>query len=301
LAELETAHASLPNDARLSELKGYIERRQGRWNESTRDLERAIELDPRNFFLLQQIAHNYKALGRYADEAAILDRALAVEPNHTYTKVARAYVDLDCKANTQPAHQLIDELRAQDPGALQSIADYWLDCALTERDPAAAASALAALGEHSVGSETMKYSPRFMEGLVARMTKDDAKARSAFTGARIEQEKLVRANPDDAGALCVLGLIDAALGRKEEALREGRRIVELLPLEKDASSGTRMIVCSAKIAAWVGDKDFAWEQLARASRLPNGVSYGDLKLKPWYDPLHGDPCFEKIVNSLTPK
>jgi TolB-like protein/Tfp pilus assembly protein PilF/predicted Ser/Thr protein kinase len=301
LAELESARPTLPNDARLFELKGYIERRQGRWDESTRALERAIELDPRNFVLLQQIGHNYKALRRYADQAAILDRALAVEPNHTYTKVERAYVDLDWKANTRPAQQLIDELRAKDPGALQSIADYWLDCALNERDPAAAADALAALGERSVGNETMKYSPSFMEGLVGRMTKDDAKARSAFTAARTEQERLVRANPDDAGALCVLGLIDAALGRKEEALREGRRTMELLPLEKDANSGTRMIVCLAKIAAWVGDNDLACEQLARVSRLPNGVSYGDLKLKPWYDPLRGDPRFEKIVASLAPK
>ncbi len=301
LTELESARPTLPNDARLFELKGYLERRQGRWDESTRALERAIELDPRNFVLLQQIGHNYKALRRYADQAAILDRALAVEPNHAYTKVERAYVDLDWKANTRPAHQLIDELRAKDPGALQSIADYWLDCALNERDPAAAADALAALGERSVGNETMKYSPSFMEGLVGRMTKDDSKARSAFTAARTEQERLVRANPDDAGALCVLGLIDAALGRKEEALREGRRTMELLPLEKDANSGTRMIVCLAKIAAWVGDNDLACEQLARVSRLPNGVSYGDLKLKPWYDPLRGDPRFEKIVASLAPK
>jgi len=301
LAELESARPILPNDARLFELKGYIERRQGRWDESTRDLARAIEFDPRNFILLQQIAHNYKALRRYADEAAILDRALAIEPNHTYTKFTRAYVDLDWKANTWPAHQLIDELRAKDPSALQSIADYWLDCALTEHDQAAAADALAALGERSVGNETMKYSRNFMEGLVSRMTKDDANARSAFTEARTEQEKMVRANPDDAGALCILGLIDAALGRKEEAMSEGRRTVELLPLQKDANSGTRMIVCLAKIAAWAGDNDLACQQLERASYLPNGVSYGDLKLKPWYDPLRGDPCFEKIVASLAPR
>jgi TolB-like protein/predicted Ser/Thr protein kinase/Tfp pilus assembly protein PilF len=301
LAELESARPTLPNDARLFELKGYIERRQGRWGESTRDLEHAIELDPRNFVLLQQIAHNFKALRRYADEAAILDRALVVEPNHTYTKLARAYVDLDWKANPWPAHQLIDELRAKDPSELQSIADYWLDCALTEHDQAAAVDALAALGDRSVGNETMKYSCSFMEGLVSRMTKDDAKAHSAFTAARTEQERLVRANPDDAGALCVLGLIDSALGRKEEALREGRRTIELLSLEKDANSGTRMIVCLAKIAAWIGDNDLACEQLARASYLPNGVSYGDLKLKPWYDPLRGDPCFERIVASLEPK
>ncbi len=133
------------------------------------------------------------------------------------------------------------------------------------------------------------------------MTKDDAKAHAAFTAAREDQEKLVRDRPDDAGALCVLGLIDAALGRKEDALREGRRAIELLSVEKDAINGTRIIVCLARIAAWVGDNDLACEQLLHASRLPGGVSYGELKLLPWWDPLRGDPCFEKIVASLAPK
>jgi serine/threonine protein kinase/Tfp pilus assembly protein PilF len=301
LAELEKARPNLPNDARLFELKGYIERRRGRWEESTRDLERAVDLDPRNFLILQQTALSYDDLRRYADEEAILDRALAVQPNDAQTKATRAYVELDWKADTRPVHQLIDEFRAKDPAAIQSVVDNWLYCALAERDPAAAAAALAALGENSVGNETIKYSPRFMEGLIARMAKDDPKARAAFTAARAEQEKLIAARPDDPGALSVLGLIDAALGRKEEALREGRRAVELLPVEEDAVNGARMIVCLARIAAWVGDSDLACEQLARASRLPGGVTYGELKLLPWWDPLRGDPRFEQIVASLAPK
>ena len=183
----------------------------------------------------------------------------------------------------------------------KNSANNWLVCALAERDPAAAANALAVLGENGFGSETLIYSPRFVEGLIARMTNDDAKAVSRFTAARAEQEKLVRAHPDDAGALCVLGLIDAALGRKEEALNEGRRAVELLPVEKDATNGKRMIMSLARIAAWVGDKDLACQQLAVVIQLPSELSYGELKLLPWWDPLRGDPCFEKIVSSLAPK
>ena len=301
LAELETARQTLPNDARLFELKGYVERRQGRWEQSTRDLELAVELDPHNSSLLLGIGIGYAYLRRYADEAAMLDRALGIEPNDAGLKIARAEVECDWKANTRPVHQLIDEIRVKDPTAIQSVADSWLICALAERDPAAAANALAALGENGFGSATVRYSPRFGEGLIARMTKDDAKAHAAFTAAREDQEKLVRDRPDDAGALCVLGLIDAALGRKEDALREGRRAIELLPVERDAINGMRMIVCLARIAAWVGDNDLACEQLLHASRLPGGVSYGELKLLPWWDPLRGDPCFEKIVASLAPK
>jgi serine/threonine-protein kinase len=302
-ADLDIAAKSLPNDARIFELKGYIERRRpgGDQEEALRNLERASELDPRNIILLQQSSVSYDNLRRYGDEEAVLDRALAIDPNDVQTKLTRAFVDFDWKANTQPVHQLIDELRAKDPGAVPSIADSWLLCALAERDSAAAANALAALGENTVGNETVKYSSRFMEGLVGRMAKDEAKARAAFTAARAQQEKLVRARPNDAGALWVLGLIDAGLGRKEEALREGWRAVELLPVEKDARSGSIMIVGLARIAAWIGDKDLACEQLATAIRSSSYVSYGELKLMPWWDPLRGDPRFEQIVASLAPQ
>ncbi len=303
LRELEIARQTLPNDARLFELKGYIERRRpdGDQEEALRNLERAIDLDPRNFLVLQQTALSYYFLRRYADEAAVLDRMLAISPDDAETKVTRAFVELYWKADTRPLHQLMNEIRAKGHGAIQSVAAGWLECALAERDPAAAADALAALGENTLGNTIPRYSPRFVQGLVARMTKNDAKAVGAFTAARAEQEKLVRADPDDAGALCVLGLIDAALGRKEEALREGWRAVELLPVEKDATNGTRVIGVLANIAAWVGDKDLACEQLAVAIHRRNEISYGELKLEPWWDPLRGEPCFEKIVAALAPK
>ena len=303
LAELETARQTLPNDARLFELKGYIERRRpgGSQEEALHNLERAINLDPRNVFILQQTALSYDNIRRYQEEEAMLDRLLAIRPDDVERKARRALVELDWKADTRPLHKSLEEVRSKDPGAMQNVADGWLYCALVERDPAAAANALVAMKGNSVGNETVRFSPRFVEGLIDRMTKDDVKARSDFTAARAEQEKLVRAHPDDAGALGVLGLIDAALGQREEALREGRRAVELLPVEKDAISGARIIMCLARIAAWIGDSNLACEQLARASQLPNGPTYGDLKLMLWWDPLRGDPCFEKIVASLAPK
>jgi Flp pilus assembly protein TadD len=127
------------------------------------------------------------------------------------------------------------------------------------------------------------------------MTKDEGKAQSAFIAARAAQEKIVQAQPNYATALCALGLIDAALGRKEEALRESRRAVELLPVEKDAMHGVTMVQYLAMIAAWVGDKDLACEQLSIAIHNPSDLSYGELKLMPFWDPLRGDPRFEKLV------
>jgi serine/threonine-protein kinase len=302
LAELEVARHSLPNDSRIFELTGYIQRRQGRWEESTRNLERAADLDPRNVDILQQIALSYADLRRYADEKLALDRALAIEPNDAEMKETRASADFDWKADTRPLHQTIDSIRATNPAAIPSIAGDWLNCALAERDAVAAKNALLGSGENPpLHDEAVHFNRPFITGLIARMMKNDDEAHAAFTAARAEQEKTVQAQPDYGPPLCVLGLIDAALGRKEEALREGRRAVELLPVQKDAINGPLMYAYFAMIAAWTGDKDLACEQLAIAIRYPSSLSYGRLKLLPFWDPLRGDPCFEKIVASLAPK
>ncbi|MGB9474851.1 MAG: winged helix-turn-helix domain-containing protein, partial [Candidatus Udaeobacter sp.] len=259
LAELEIARQSLPNDSQILELTGYIHRRQGRWDESIRNLERALELDPRNLDTLQQLALSYGDLARYAEEKSVLDRALAIQPNDAATKAMDAVVDLDWNADTRALHELINEIRAKEPAALQSVADSWLIYALAERDPAEASNALEVLGENAFGDGPIQFSRSFLEGVIARMIKDERKAQSAFVVARAEQEKIVQAQPNYGPPLVVLGLIDAALGRKEEALREGQRAVELLPVKKDAVNGRIMIVYFAMIAAWSGDKAAACE------------------------------------------
>jgi len=301
LAELDIARQSLPNDSRVFAVKGYIQRRQGRWEESTRNLERAIDLDPRNFFMLQQIALSYGVLRRYPEEIAVLDRALAIEPDDVDTKVALAAVQFHWKADTRPLHQAIDSIRATNPGALPSVANDWLSCALAEDDLAAARNALDAFGEIPLTDYAVHLNRPLMEGIMARMSNDDNKAHAAFVAARADQEKIVQAQPNYGPVLCVLGLIDAGLGRKEEALREGRRAVELLPAEKDAINGPLMIEYLAMIAGWVDGKDLACEQLPIAIRPPSPISYGQLKLLPFWDPLRGDPRFEQIVASLAPK
>jgi tetratricopeptide (TPR) repeat protein len=174
-------------------------------------------------------------------------------------------------------------------------------CALIDRNPAAAKEALVALGETPLSDEAVRLNRLFLQGLIARMTNDNAEARAAFTAARIEQEQTIQSQSNYGPALCVLGLIDAGLGRKEEALREGRRAVELLPVDKDAVNGPVMVEYLAVISAWVGDKDFACDLLANNRRVAGGITYGQLKLLPFWDPLRGDPRFEQIVASLAPK
>jgi serine/threonine protein kinase/Flp pilus assembly protein TadD len=305
LAELENARRSLPNDPRISELTGYILRRRGQQEAGLRNLEKAIELDPRNYFIMQQIALSYQFLRRYPDEAAILDRVLTIIPKDVATKVNRALVDFYWKADARPLHQAIDSILAGNPAAISEVADSWFICGLAERDHVAAERALVALGDNPwLVDAAVILSRSFGEGLLARVMKDEAKARAAFSKARVEQEKIVQAQPDYGPALCVLGLIDAALGRKETALKEARRATQLLPWEKDSVNGSRLLVYFAIAAAWAGEKDLALQQLELGGPAPNPsqmLNYGALKLLPLWDPLRGDPRFEKIVASLAPK
>src|SRR6266581_6698643 len=304
LAELEVARRSLPNDSGIFELMAGIRGSQGRWEECIRNFERAVELDPRNVITLFQTGLSYATVRRYAEQKSKLDRILAIDPSNLPVKADRAFVEVNWKADTGPLHQLIDEIRTTNPAAMPKIADRWLLCALAERDVVAAKDVLIAVDEITLGHNAVYFTRPFVEGVIARMTDDEHKAQLAFTAARAEQEKTVQAQPDYGPPWCALGVIDAALGRKEEALREGRRALELLPVKKDPLNGMLMIKYLAVIAAWVGEKDLACEQLSTAVRYPNSgldLSYGDLKLMPWWDPLRGDPRFEEIVASLAPK
>ena len=206
---------------------------------------------------------------------------LAFKPDDPDILLTRAFLDVDWKADTRPLHALVETILKDNPGSAESIAPNWLYLAFCEHDSVAAARALAVFGNKTSGPDAVQFSRAFLEGLVARMKGDAAAAHAAFTEARAAQEQIVQAQPDYGPAVCILGLIDAGLGRKEDALREGRRAIELLPVTKDSLNGAHMIEHFAVIAAWVGEKDLACQQLALATRLPgSSLSYGDLKLFP---------------------
>jgi TolB-like protein/Tfp pilus assembly protein PilF/class 3 adenylate cyclase len=298
--ELSIARQKLPNDPLVYELAGYIERRQAHWDDSTKDLERALELDPRNAFILQQLSLTYQNLRRFGDTAAILDRALKLTPEDIETRVARAQIELEWRGDTRPLHATIDAVLAENPAAGATIAERWLLCALCERDPAALTRVLAAIPPHGINENGVTFPRAWCEALAARLRGDAAAARSAFQAARTEVEQMLRAQPDYARALAVLGMIDAALGRKEDALREGRRAVELLPANKDALNGAYMLRYLAITYAWTGEKELALKQLAAATQIPGDVTYGQLRLHPYWDGLHGDARFEALVAKMAP-
>jgi len=299
-SELAIARRTLPNDAEIFLYTGLIDRREGHWDDSTRNLERALELDPHNRFILEQLALSYLSQHRYQDAIRIDDRTLTIAPGDPLTRIARARVILDWKADIKPYQATLATLVAEDPRIAPDV-DH-PDYALCERTAAAAARVLANYPRDGTTTEYGVNCPHaYWEGVVARWQGDSAKAQSAFIAARSEVEKLSAKQPEFAAAISLLGVIDAGLGRKEQALQEGRRACELLPISKDAIAGMGLAINLAQIYTWTGEKDQAIEQIAAVERIPNLLSYGLLKLHPYWDPLRGDPRFEKIVASIAPK
>src|SRR5438876_6979302 len=299
--ELKLAQQSLPNDPLVFEILGFIDRRQGRWAESTKNLERAIELDPQNRGFLKQLADSYVCLRQYADAERVLDRVIALAPKDSSMRAYRASIELEWHADPHPLSSTIRAIIAEDSRQAQNIAELWLKVSLCERDFDGASRALAAEPIGGCYDDWIPFPRSWCEGVAARMRGDTAAAHAAFAKTRAETAKLIADQPDYAEALCVLGMADAALGNKEDAIREGRRAVELTPVSKNAIAGPSLIECLALIDAWTGEKDLALHQLAVAGSTPGFLRYGELKLHPYWDPLHGDPRFEKILASLAPK
>jgi TolB-like protein len=304
LSELEAAQAGLANDPRILQFTGSILCRQGKPEQGLRALEQAVALDPRNPSTLSRLAICYECLRRYPEEKATLQRVLEITPDDIAVASSIAFVDLDWRADTAPLHQFLDRLRSERPSGVGDTADIGFLCALAERDWVAAEQALTALGNNPFWADLVTLRRQFGEGLLAHAMHDEGRAQKAFAAARLEQEQIVQQQKDYGPPVCVLGLIDAALGNKEAALQEGRRAMELLPVEKDSIDGQSVRAYFAVIAAWAGEKDLALQQLAAAAPTYGAgiaTSYGMLKLFPFWDPLRGDPRFEKIVASLAPK
>ena len=295
-SELAIARRLLPNEPLVFATLGWIDRRQNRWQDHLNNVNRALELDPRNVFILHQVAGTYQILRRYHHLVATFDRALAVNPNDAVARVARGLAELDSEATVRPAQMAVQQVLAKNPGDGVRVVDRWFNIALCARDAADLKSALASMLPEGITWGANVRTPRsFCEGLAARVSGDNDAAMNAFAIARGEMETVLQKQPDYAEAVSTIGMIDAALGRKEDAIREGRRAVELLPVTKDVMTGSELLRNLALIYAWTGEKEQALDQIAAALQGPGHITYGQLRLHPWWDAIRDDPRFEKLV------
>jgi TolB-like protein/Flp pilus assembly protein TadD len=302
-ASLAIAQESLPNNPQAFELAGLIDMDQGRWSDAQHNLEHASELDPRNLPYLIQLGGIYNWVHDYDQWAQVMDRILALHPDRKPARIWRAVIELYQRADTRPLRVAIEKILANDPASEKDpfLVTWRFSLALLNRELDAADSLAATLPQKGFVGFPLELRRDFWVGVVARLKKDETSARAAFMRARAEQEKEVRGYPNAAGLLSCLGLMDAALGRKEEALREGRRAMELLAMAKSSMTEPLVKTYFAISCAWTGERELAIQQLEILAKVPGGPTYGDLRLSPLWDPLRGDPRFEKIVVSLAPK
>jgi TolB-like protein/class 3 adenylate cyclase len=299
LAELALARRGLPNDASIPFLIGMINRRQGKWDESIHHNEQAVALDPRNTTFVSELATTYFMVRRYEEATRTLDSASAAKPNDFSIEFLHAVVDFQWKADLTRWRTVVGgSATAGDPNDVISAR---VTLALMERNYRAAEEALATPGRADFDDNGFFMPREWIEGIIARALSDKAKANAAFLAARNRAAVAVAQRPDDARAVIVLGQIDADLGRKEDAIREGERATQLLPISKDAVIGAILIERLSRIYAQVADTNRALDFLENATKLPNGPSYGSLKLEEDWDRVRGDPRFEKIVAALAPK
>ena len=299
--ELTAAQHALPNDSFVYELSGYIDRRQGRWPESERNLRRALELDPRNFYFLQQMAQSYEKLRRFDDMRSMLERALAVVPGDSGARLNRAFVDLYERGDTKPLRATTDAMIRDDPTVAKELAAELIELALDERDLRAAGRALAAMDKKGGLEDAFAFPRAWYAGLISQAMGDPAAARVAFASARVEVAQGLSEQGEFAQPLSVLAMIDAALGNRQEAVAEGRRASQLLPVTQDAITGPGILRHLAITYTWCGEKESALDQLSSLSKIPSGVNYGTLRLDPVWNSLRSDPRFQKIIDALAPK
>src|SRR5437588_666830 len=300
-AELALANRTLPNSAEVCSLAGAIARRQGRWEDALKNLERRFERDPRNPKNGNGLSLVYDLLRHYDDEAALFERAAAANPgSRNYSQMVRAQIELS-RGDLKAAHSFLATLPADyDPDG--QMTSTRLTLALYERDFDRAAKVLASRKqEELVGNGGTLVPASYWKGVIARGKGDEAAAKESLGRARTAIEGKLASRQDDPILLATLGLIDAGLARKEDAVREGRRAVELRPISEDADDGANLLGSLAMIYAWVGQVDAAMDQLIFLAKTPGGPAYGQLKYDPVWDALRSDPRFAGMLATLQPR
>ncbi|HEX4708163.1 MAG TPA: tetratricopeptide repeat protein, partial [Candidatus Udaeobacter sp.] len=296
LAEFEIAKRGLPNEAQAYMAIGAIQRRQGRWVESTANLEKAAELDPKNSSVLVNLGYNYMGTRNFEAADKIFDRGIEAAPESFGSAALKSELAIRWKGDLSVAEK---ELASVPPGVdPQGLVTLIRAGVLTlQRKFKEALQVIQQFrGETLLVGAGASCPKASLEGTLYLHLHDKVNAHSAFERARIIAERLVRESPDDAARHGQLGLILAGLGQKDAAIAEGKRAVELLPESQDAFDGPEVTAMLAQIYAWTGEHDEAFRLIDHLLAVPNGLTIPVLKLDPAWDPLRNDPRFRALID-----
>ena len=301
LAEFEIAKRDLPNEADAYSAIAAIQRRQGKWAESNANFEKSASLDPKNASVLFNFGINYMAQRDFETADKFFDRAIAADPHAFAAHGMKSALAIAWKGDVDFAEkQLAFVPQGFDPDGLVTSARIW---ALTLRRKFAEALQVVQQfrGETLMVPEKGPCPKPFLEGILYLRLGDKEKAKVALEQARIAAERLVRDAPNDPGRHAQLGAVLAGLGKKEEAVNEGKKAVELLPESQDAFDGPQATAALAEIYACVGEHDEALRLLDHLLTVPSGLTVPTLKVDPVWDPLRKDPRFQALIDKYASK
>ena len=301
LDEFEIARRGLPNESQAYLAIGSIQRRQGKWAESTANLEKSAALDPKNISVLINLCFSYVAQRNFETADKLLDRAIAASPQSFQARALKGFMAVLWKGDLSAAEKVFSSTPPEtDPAGLMTWARAWI---LTlERKFPDALQALERFRGETMFTTTTAPSPKaFLEGMIHLLQGDKTKAQAELEHARLVSEKLLREAPGDSARHAQHGLILAALGQKQEAIAEGKRAVELLPESQDALDGPQATATLAQIYAWTGEFDEAFRLLDHLFAVPNNLTVPMLKLDPAWDPLRKDSRFQALIDKYGPK
>src|SRR5262245_56151591 len=292
LDEFAIARKSLPNSSEVYFAIGAIQRRQGKWAESTANMEKAASLSPKDAFLLVNLADNYRAVDDFEKAVRLFDRAIAVAPNSVGARTGKAMLAVDLKGDlSEIDKQLVHIQPGAGLDAEGTIGQAYL--LMLQRKFHAAVAILKQLpGDLRTDDRPKEY----LEGALYTFVHEKEHARSAFQRARSILEKAIQEGSGDAMRHMTLAFVLAGLGEKESAIAEGKLAVALLPESQDALDGPKMTLGLAQIYAWTGENDLAFELLERSLTTPAGVTVSSLKLNPVWDPLRADARFHALID-----
>ena len=308
LRELGLAAEALPNDGDVGLYTAAVERRRGKWTQAIAAYQHAEQVDPRNPVMLYDSAQTYFGLRDWRTAAERMDRVLALFPDSFNVKIQRAYIEFLWKGSTAPIKAALESLPPNfDPDGVVTFARW--DVSLMDRDVVAAQKALAACQLETIASQTGVPLPKsYLQACVDLVRGDAAKARTEFETARPSIEKIVVNSPQDGTRRAQLGLLYAFLGRKEDALREGQRAMELKPITHDVIEGAVVEDFYTLTCARLGESDKAISRIQRLLTTPFAVDYADesitlsdLRQRWEWDPLRKDSRFQKILAEPEPK
>jgi TolB-like protein/Flp pilus assembly protein TadD len=301
LAEFEIAKRDLPNEADAYSAIAAIQRRQGKWAESTSNFEKSVSLDPKNANVLFNFAFNYMAQRDFETADKIFDRAIAADPQSFAAHGMKAALAISWKGDVGYAENQLSFVPAEfDPDGLVTSARVWV-LALQRKFAEALRVTEQFRGETLIYPEKGPCPKALLEGSLYLHLGDKEKARAAFEQARPVAERLVREAPDDPGRHAQLGAVLAGLGLKEDAIYQGKKAVELLPESEDAFAGPQATAALAEIYAWTGESDEALRLIDHLLQVPNGVTVPTLKLDPAWDPLRKDGRFQALIDKYSAK